>query len=358
MIIGIDVREGVKKIRAGKGEYVYQVVSELIRANQHKFVLFSDQPIPLEWKRANVKTKIWPTHPLIWQILVWLYLDFTHPVNVYFSPTSLIVPALVRRVPVVTAVMDFVSFLFPTTHNTKSVLLERMWMRPALANSRRIIAISEATKRDAVKLFKIKPDKIEVTLLAASFSQQDEQYPLPTGPVVLFVGTFEPRKNLVLLVKAFNQVKKDVPTAKLVMVGRWGWQSGELRQEIESSPYKKDIYIFNNVAPEQKRSVYRQAKVLVFPSLYEGFGLPPLEAMSLGVPVVVSNIASLPEVVGDAGILITPNSTEELYQAIKNILTNTDLANTLSQKGRDRSQQFNWGRTSHDTIKILEEVGK
>lgn len=358
MIIGVDVREGVKKIRAGKGEYVYQVVSELIKANQHQFVLFSDRSIPSEWEKTNVKTKIWPVQPWLWQVLVWLYLDFARPVGVYFSPTSLIVPALVRGVPVVTAVMDFVSFLFPTTHNAKSVLLEKMWMRPALAYSRIIIAISEATKRDAVRLFKINPQKIRVTLLAASFSQRNEPYPLPVGSVILFVGTLEPRKNLSLLVTAFNQVKADVPSAELVMVGRWGWQSTGLKQTIAQSSYQKDIHILTEITPEQKQSIYQQAKVLAFPSLYEGFGLPPLEAMSLGIPVVASNTASLPEVIGDAGILISPTSQEELYQALKQVLTNVNLAKELSQKGQARAKQFSWEKTTQNTLKILEEVGK
>ncbi|MBU1092630.1 glycosyltransferase family 4 protein [Patescibacteria group bacterium] len=358
MIIGIDVREGIKKSRAGKGEYVYQVVSELIKAGQHQFVLFSDQPIPLEWERVNVKTKIWLMHPIWWQILAWLYLEFVHPIDVYFSPTSLIVPALVRGVPVVTAVMDFVSFLFPVTHNAKSVLLEKMWMRPALACSRRIIAISEATKRDAIKLFKVNPHKIVVTLLAASFSQQNEPYSLPAGLIILFVGTLEPRKNISLLVEAFNQVRQEVPLAKLVIVGRWGWQSAGLKQTIAQSPYKKDIYILTNIVPEQKKSIYQQAKVLAFPSLYEGFGLPPLEAMSLGVPVVSSNVASLPEVVGDAGILIPPTSKEELSQALKQILTDTSLAEELGRKGQIRAKQFSWEKTAQATLKVLEEVGK
>lgn len=358
MIIGIDVREGVKKQRAGKGEYVYQLVNELIKNPQHQFMLFSDKPVLLEWRLPNVQIKTFPTHPIIWQILTWLYLDIFQPVDVYFSPTSLIVPALTMRVPTVTAVMDFVSFLFPATHNTKSVMLEKMWMRPALWRSRKVIAISEATKQDAISLFGVDPNKIKVTLLAASFSLQDKPYPLPDGPIILFIGTFEPRKNLVLLVKAFNQIKKEITEAKLVMVGRWGWQSEELKQAIDSSSYKNDIYIISDVDSTQKQSVYRQASVLAFPSLYEGFGLPPLEAMSLGVPVVAGNVASLPEVVGEAGILINPNSEEELTQAIKNILTNHDLSQELSQKGKDRSALFTWEKTANETMEVLENVGK
>ncbi|HAR55043.1 TPA: hypothetical protein DCR79_02020 [Patescibacteria group bacterium] len=358
MIIGIDVREGVKTIRAGKGEYVYQVVGGLIKATQHQFVLLTDQPLPSAWQQDNVIVKKGPTNSLIWQLWAWLYIEFTRSLDVYFSPTSLIVPALLRSVPVVTALMDFVSFLFPSTHNLKSVWLERMWMRPALINSRRLIAISESTKQDAIKLFKINPQKIIVTLLAASFVDEDEPYPLPPGPIILFVGTLEPRKNLAILVKAFEGLKPELPAAKLVMVGRWGWQREELQQTIGQSPYRRDIHILTDVKPAQKRSIYKQAQVFVFPSLYEGFGLPPLEAMSLGVPVVASKVASLPEVVGAAGILVNPYAENELYEAMKGILTDRNLAEKYAQAGRHRATQFTWDKTVQHTLAILEEIGK
>ncbi len=357
MIIGIDVREGIKTHRAGKGEYVYQLVSRLILRDEHQFVLLADAALPNEWQRANVVAKICPVPAWLWQIWAVGYLELFRPVGVYFSPTSLIVPALVRRVPVITAVMDFVSFLFPARHNFKTVVLEKLWMRPALNISRAIIAISEQTKQDAIKLFKIDPDKISVIYLAAGLSAGAEQpYALPAGKLILAVGTLEPRKNIVRLVAAFDQIKTTILDSRLILMGRWGWQSEGIRQAIEKSPFKSDILVISDVSDTQKIAIYRQAAVLVFPSLYEGFGLPPLEAMTLGVPVVAARTASIPEVVGEAAILIDPLSVTELAEAIERVLQDPILANDLKNKGRQRAQMFDWDKTTEQTLQVLLKI--
>lgn len=358
MIIGIDAREGVRKQRAGKGEYVYQLVNKLILHSEHQFILFIDDDLPLEWRLPNVKAVVIKTRVLLWQFKVFLYLELKRPVDVYFSTTSLILPALVRSVPVVTAIMDFISFIFPDQHNSKAVMLERIWMRPALRYSRKIIAISEHTKQDAIKLFGINPNKINVTHLAASFSYPKEVFPLPYSEIILCVGTLEPRKNLERVVEAFNIIKPEFSLAQLVLVGRWGWYKEKLQQAIMQSPYQKDIHILNQVTSTQKQSIYEQAEILVFPSLYEGFGLPPLEAMTVGVPVIASRISSIPEVVGDAGILVDPYNTPEIAEAMKQVLQNNSLRAELKIKGIERAKLFTWENTANQTLKILQEVGK
>ena len=358
MVIGIDAREGAKSRRAGKGEYVYQLITALIPNTQHQLVLFLDQDPPAEWKKSNVRCLVWKISAWAWQWRVFWYLELLRPVDVYLATTSLIIPALVRSVPIVTALMDFVSFLFPDQHNLKAVVLEKIWMRPALRYSRKLIAISENTKQDAVRLFRVEPHKITVTYLAASFSQDTKTYPLPRRPIILFVGTFEPRKNLERVIAAFNQIKPLVPEALLILVGHWGWQSQAIKQAIQENPYQADIKILTDVDNSQKRSVYQQAKVLVFPSLYEGFGLPPLEAMACGVPVITSRSSSLPEVVGDAGILVDPTSVGEIADALQKILLKPELAIALGQQGQIRAAQFTWSKTALRTLKILEDVGK
>ena len=356
MIIGIDAREGVREHRAGKGEYVYQLVSQLIRHSEHQFVLFIDADPPSSWMQPNVRGVGWKTGAILWQLKMWWYLETSRPVDVYFSPTSLILPALLRRVPVVTALMDFVSFIFPNQHNLKSVILEKMWMRRALKSSRELIAISESTKQDAMKLFKVSPDKISVIYLAPSLSPEEENYVLPEGKIILDVGTLEPRKNIERLVAAFNQVKSEIKEAKLILVGRWGWQSDSIKLAVTASPFSSDIHILNEINNAQKKSIYQQADVMVFPSLYEGFGLPPLEAMSLGVPVITSKVSSLPEVVGEAAILINPQSVEEIAEAIKRVLQNPELAAELKHKGLARAGLFSWTKTADQTLDVLTRI--
>lgn len=354
MIIGIDVREGIEPHRAGKGEYVYQLVSRLILHNEHQFILLADAPLPTEWRRVNVTAKICSAPAWLWQLWAVGYLEFRRPVEVYFSPTSLIVPALVRHIPVVTAIMDFVSFLFPIRHNAKTVILEKLWMRPALQHSREIIAISECTKQDAIKLFNIKPENITVTYLAAGLlTGRGRPYALPPGKLILAVGTLEPRKNIERLIAAFNRLKPNIPESKLILMGRWGWQNKSIRRAIEESPFKSDIVVISDVEADQKAAVYREAAVLAFPSLYEGFGLPLLEAMTLGVPVVAARTSSIPEVVGDAALLVDPLSVDELTAALSQILQNPAVAEELKHKGQQRAQLFTWDKTATRTLQVL-----
>lgn len=353
MIIGIDAREGAKNQRAGKGEYVYQVVSGLVKHDEHRFILFLNRdPLP-KWKRNNVRFVILKLPSFAWQLGIFLYLEFLRPVDIYFSTTSAIIPALLRSVPTVTTLFDFVSFLFPGQHNRKAVLLEKLWMPLAMRFSRKLIAISGHTKADAVKLFRINPDKINIALLAPSLNNIGEDIKITGENIILFIGTLEPRKNLVRLIEAFNKLRNDRLNATLILVGKWGWQNQAIKQAIDSSQFKQDIKVLGYLKNINKNSLYKQAKVFAFPTLYEGFGLPPLEAMANGVPVITSNTSSLPEVVGDAAILVNPKETEEIYLALKKIITNPEVAHDLINRGYIQVKKFSWEDTVRKTLDIL-----
>ena len=353
MIIGVDVREGVRSNRAGKGEYVYQLVTRLIKQSEHQFILFSDNEIPSEWRLPNVRSQVWHTPSWLWQGLMILRLNFYPGTDVYLSTTSVIVPALTWRTPVVTVLFDFVSFLFPDRHKLKAVWLEKIWMRPALHRSRSLLAISNSTKNDAVQLFGVNPDKITVSYLGPAIASQAAPVTLPSPPLILFVGTLEPRKNIVMLVEAFNQLRHQNIICSLVLAGGWGWQSEEIKLAIDHSPYTSDIKVLGYVSEEQKTFLYQQATLLAFPSRYEGFGMPPLEAMSLGLPVVTTNVSSLPEVVGDAAVLVNPDSATELSQAIGQVLADDGLRQRLITAGLAQSKKFNWQATSDATLRVL-----
>ncbi|MEA1909979.1 MAG: glycosyltransferase family 1 protein [Patescibacteria group bacterium] len=357
MIIGIDVREGTRLQRAGKGEYVYRLTEKLIQNTKHEFVLFSDSDIPKTWAGPNTKFIVKKLPPMMWQLWMVWQLNTNPRVDVYFSPTSLIVPALVFKIPVVMAVMDFVSFVLPQTHNTKARILEKIWMNRALQNSRHIISISDSTKKDATKLFEVLESKITTIHLAASLPKEvtDLKWNY-SRPIILHVGTLEPRKNLKRLVEAFGVVKKSQSSASLVLVGRWGWQSDQLKQAIKESEYTNDIHVLTNLDNTYTKSIYGEADLFVFPSLYEGFGLPPLEAMTLGVPVVASNSSSIPEVVGDAAVLVKPKSVPDMADKINLVLSDNNLQTNLKNKGLEQARQFSWGRTAEKTLSILENV--
>jgi glycosyltransferase involved in cell wall biosynthesis len=175
------------------------------------------------------------------------------------------------------------------------------------------------------------------------------------APYILFVGTVEPRKNLVTLVRAFAAVVKDFPHL-LVLAGARGWMSEPVFAEIERQGLKDRVVHLGYVPAEDLPALMSGAEVFVYPSLGEGFGLPPLEAMACGVPVVCSNAPALPEVVGDAAILVPPTDVAALEEAIMHLLSDPDLKATLRQKGLQRSRQFSWHETARLTISAFEQA--
>jgi glycosyltransferase involved in cell wall biosynthesis len=216
-----------------------------------------------------------------------------------------------------------------------------------------IITMAETTKEDIVHYLQVNPHKIWVIPLASRYSIQENLKTSPTDeqPYILFVGTFEPRKNIKTLVLAFDYLKKkfDLPH-RLVLIGKKGWGYESILKCIENSAYKKDIYHLNYLADELVAQFYQHAEVFVYPSFYEGFGLPVLEAMNLGTPVITSNVSSLPEVVDSAAITINPQDFIELAEAIFKVLSNDDLRKQLILDGRTRAQRFSWEKTAQQTL--------
>jgi glycosyltransferase involved in cell wall biosynthesis len=231
-----------------------------------------------------------------------------------------------------------------------------------------ILAVSEHTKRDLVELYNIAPEKIQVTYHGVA-----ECYRSPIKPeqltetrrrlnlperFILHVGTFEPRKNHLALLEAFALIKKN-PGQKdlgLVLAGPKGWKNGAVERALRTHPNRADISHLGYVSAEDKASLYRLAAVFAFPSFYEGFGLPPLEAMSSGTPVVASFASSLGEVIGGAGILIDPYRPAELADALRAVLESPALAAELSKHGQAKALDFTWEKCAESTEKALNSI--
>jgi glycosyltransferase involved in cell wall biosynthesis len=250
-----------------------------------------------------------------------------------------------------------------------------------------IVAISESTKQDLVDFYGIEPRRIKVIYPGIDekfkiiynqeiLSRVSRRYNLPEK-FVLYFGTIEPRKNILGLIKAFENIKKekngkileidwqgfegfvrgrkekpfDYSRLKLVIAGTKGWLCDEVLRAAKNSEFKDDIVFTGFVAEEDKPYLYNLADVFVYPSFFEGFGLPPLEAMACGVPTVVSHKSSLPEVVGDSAIMIDPQNVDELSFAIKEILENQELNNYLRKRGVERAKRFNWDKASGEFLK-------
>ncbi len=369
MKVAIDFREGARQQRAGKGEYVFELTRHLLDALpgdvQVILLLESGQSSPFPAHRCTVKT--FPRRLGLWHWTVACWLTIFRPVDAYWASSSVIVPALAFRVRMITTIFDFSAWRFPSKHHRLATLLERSFAGLAYRRSSHLLAISEFTKQEAVRWIDLNPDRITVTPLAIDHSiflprhlslsvttTLRTKYHLPER-FILYLGTLEPRKNLLRLIAAFSQTKASISPTKLVLAGSPGWFSEKIIAAAKRDP---DIVLPGYISAADRPLLYNLASVFAFPSLYEGFGMPPLEAMASGVPVIVSTTASLPEVVGEAALMVDPKDTPALAAALHQLCRSEAEQGRLRQAGLSRAHQFTWGRTALLTSQIIIQYGK
>lgn len=242
------------------------------------------------------------------------------------------------------------------------------WMPYTYKKADAIIAISEHTKKDILKYVDIHEDKITVIPSAADskYKQIDDKKNIARvqkkynlgDKYLLHIGTLNPRKNLIFLVDVFSQVLKRFPDYKLVIVGKEGWYFEKLYENVKQLGIQDKVIFTGYLDEQDKVYVYNGATLFVFPSLYEGFGLPPLEAMNCGIPVISSNTSSMPEVVGDAGILISPHDKDKWISSICKVLSSQDLRKKMSTQSLKRAKMFSWEQCAKKTIALYEKVYK
>lgn len=267
---------------------------------------------------------------------------------------------------VVVTCHDLISVFFPENLPLASRLFYSKWEPFSYRKASKIIAISEHTKKDLMAFLKIPAHKIRVIQLAASkdfrpiksrTTLRKVQKKYHTGPnYILDVGTLEPRKNLPFLVRAYALAVREGVEVNLVITGKKGWYYEGLFRLVDDLNLKDKVIFTGYVAEKDLPALYSGAKAFVFPSLYEGFGLPPLEAMACGTPVLSSNTSSMPEVIGRAGILISPRDERVWAKNILKILRDKGLARTLSQMGIRQAKKFSWEETARKTIAVYQEI--
>ncbi|MDO8672063.1 MAG: glycosyltransferase family 1 protein [Dehalococcoidia bacterium] len=264
-----------------------------------------------------------------------------------------------HRVPSVVTIHDVSPSLYPEyLPSVQARLVFEATTRLAIATSKVVIVDSYAARTDLIREYSVSPDKVRVVHLAADeFEDGQGRSELPSclqgRRYVLYLGINKPHKNLVRLIQAWAKI--DVPH-KLVLAGKEDERYPEARQEVEALGLAGRVMFLGEVKEDEMPAVYRGAELFVFPSLYEGFGLPVLEAMKSGVPVIASQTSSLPEIVGDAGILVNPYDVNEMAMAIQFTLTNDSLREELRQKSLDQAQKFSWERTARETLQIYREA--
>ncbi|MEK9158239.1 MAG: glycosyltransferase family 1 protein [Patescibacteria group bacterium] len=373
MIIGVDIRP-MTGLRTGVQEYTEQLLAHMIPlAPEHKFKLFfssfRDKAPHLDWMYLpNVEVleyKI-PNNLLFFAGSVFgqPYLDdLMGGVDVFFSPHFFLAPlsSSCRRV---TTFHDLSFVRFPEFFKWRKRWWHNVEMNPShqASFSDKIIAVSDSTKKDLESYYQIDPANIEVVPLGSHISRPIKEYlvkfkkdrQLP-DKYILYIGTVEPRKNIIGLVRAFNIIKQQsgFEELELIIGGKKGWQFKEILDEFEKSQFRNKIKYLGHLKDEDRAFYYSLASVFVYPSFFEGFGSPVLEAMACGTPVITSANSSLPRVAGDAGLLIDPYNISDLAEALSLVITNTSLHSHMSKEGLERAQKFNWDNIGRKTLDIL-----
>ncbi len=362
----------IDRKRTGVNNYLYNLIKNMIKngkANEISLIHYkrSDDSI-----YSKVNDIIIPEMPLkltsaigIPQAVKNAKIDILHiPVHWYNQITPFV---LNREIKKVLTLHDLTPILFPEMHTRETNLTWESSLKFIKNRTNIVICDSISTKNDCIKLLKIPEKRLRVIPLSA-----DEQYkPLKNkedirveleskynidAPFILFVGTLEKRKNVPTLLKSFYKLKKSELKHKLVIVGGKGWKYTKIFDLINELDLQNEVIFTDYVSDEYLVKLYNAADLFVYPSLYEGFGLPPLEAMACGCPVITSNTSSLPEVVGDAGIMIDPNDIDGLAESMLKILTDQELREELSKKSLERSKLFSWEKTAKETWMVYEEV--
>ncbi|MCK5616497.1 glycosyltransferase family 4 protein, partial [Candidatus Pacearchaeota archaeon] len=283
--------------------------------------------------------------------------DLYHLSEVCIQPT--------KKAKTVAFVHDLTTLKYPQYHANGNVFLHRQRFKN-LSKVDGVLTNSEATKGDIIDRLDIHPDKIFVTHLGAddhfrpmeSFEVKPvlQKYQLHK-PYILFVGTLEPRKNIPTLIRAFNQLKLQYQIPhQLVLAGQKGWLYHDIFKEIEASPFQSDIRHLGYVLDSELPALMNGASAFCYPSFYEGFGLPILEAMQCGTPVVTSSTSSLPEVGGDACLYAHPESFDELSEQLFKALNDIGFSNSLSKKGIERAQGFSWDKCAVKTLEAYSQI--
>lgn len=373
--IALDMRAVQTHKKTGIPNYMIHLVDQFAAIDdRNKYILFynamkSIKPYILEFENIrfkNVVTRI-PNKVLefCWDKISFPRIEVLTGELDVFHATHFIAPPVAKAKTVLT-IHDLAFLKFPKLFTSAQGQQFSRLCKQSCHKSNTIISISASTKIDLVNLLAIPPEKITNIPLASReifrpITKTEDSIDMAAryslfDNYILFVGTIEPRKNPMRLIQAYAQLPDYIRNDfHLVLAGGRGWLCDGVYTEPQRLGLPEGSVKFLDYVPDEDL-VYLMngASVFVYPSLYEGFGLPPLEAMACGVPVISSNISSIPEVVGDAGILVDPYSVEELSNAIQRVLEDSTLAKELGQKGLERSRQFSWERTARETLKVYE----
>lgn len=380
MIVGIDGNEANIEKRVGVNEYAFKLLENLQKLsgeaqNHLKLIVYlKKKPLSdLPEETQNFGYKIIPGAGawILTRLMPDLFFGRPRP-DVFFTPSHYIPPF--APMPRVCSIMDLGYLKYTAQFRKIDFWQLKLWSAISILISKAIIAISNSTKQDIVRHYPFAKNKIYVTPLA--YDKEKFNTLIPESDVrriknkysivhdyVLYLGTLKPSKNVEGLITAFHAVitnyQLSIPNLKLVIAGKKGWMFETIFKKAENLGLRNKVVFTDFVPEEDKPALIKGARVFVLPSFWEGFGLDVLNAFGCGVPVVASNAGSLPEVVGDAGILVDPNDTESIAGGISEVLlADKSQYNSLVSKGLAQAARFSWEKTARETLKILENVAR
>lgn len=378
MKIAIDALSA-KSPYHGMGIYVSNLLRYIVpKEAMHNYVLycksanFLDQGI-INNHRLVIKKILLPRSVrVIWELSL-LASSLKHEkVDIFWGPCNFLPPSKVCKY--IVTLHDLSSFTFSKSYPFVRRLYYQYLILNAIRRADYIVTVSQSTKQDLMKLFSVPENKIKIIYngvdkifqpidTADRLNQIKEKYRLPEK-FIFTVGVMEPKKNTEGIIRAYAELQKNHPASynlhriKLVIGGsrRYGWKNSKIFQLIQSFNLWDDIVFTDFIEHEDLPEVYNLASVFVFPSFYEGFGLPVIEAMACGTPVITSNISSLPEIAGDAAVLVNPYDTAEIANKIQEILNDEKMRRQMVDQGLINAKRFSWETASKQILKLFDEV--
>lgn len=386
MRIGIDARTILNPEKgegAGVGHYTYQLVRHLLKVDKkNTYILFFDRSVQkrriTKFKQDNVSIKFFPFIQYT-RLMPTGYSHFLvsaslsrEKLHVFHSPI-LSLP-LSYKGPSVITVHDLAIYKFPELYLKQEVFKLKKDIPNILKQAKKIIAVSQSTAKDLQDIFKVDKEKIKVIFhgldkrffekqTKGRIMQVKRKYGIGRD-YFLFLGTLDARKNIVRIISAYERfrdklfIKEKHLKYQLVLAGAKGKRFQEINRKISFSKYKKDIVLPGYIEADDLDALFEGSTLFIFPSLYEGFGLPIIEAMANEVPVITSNISSMPEIGKGYSVLVDPCNVSEIAQSIYNILVDKKLRKDLGVNGKKRAREFSWEKCAKETLKIYKQVSK
>lgn len=372
MLIGVDGNEANVERRVGSGQFAFELIREFSQNKKHKFLIYLKEKPKTDFPREseNFKYLIFGPKKFWTQFALPAKLFFGKKPDVFFSPSHY--GPRFSSAPNVITIFDLSYVHFPEMFRKEDLYQLTNWTQRSAKKAKAIITISKFSKEDIVKYYKVDPKNVVVAYPGYDqklFKPQNQKaiesvkrkYKIKND-YILFLGTIQPRKNLSRLLDAIDQLTSrpsnhptNQPTnLQLVISGKRGWLYDEFFEKVEKM--KDKVVVIDFAEEKDLPALFSGARAFVLPSLYEGFGIPVIEAQACGCPVIVSDVSSLPEIVGDSAILVDPESVDSIRSGIKKVLTDHKTRTVLIEKGFKNVKRFSWQKCAQEVLETISKV--